>query len=169
MVTKMIPALLACVLMSANTALASASENHLKQVGGGVMTSMFWDVYEAQLHTSTGEYQVGQHPMRLTLTYLRDFKAKDIVKATKEQWQHLGKPEYVQRYSSIIEDAWPDISAGDSLSYETDADGKGAFYFNDKLLVEVTQPDFSDAFTAIWLSADTSEPKLRQQLLGAMP
>ena len=33
----------------------------------------------------------GEHPVKFKLTYLRDFDAKDIVKATNEQWEHIGK------------------------------------------------------------------------------
>ncbi|WP_462159961.1 chalcone isomerase family protein [Pseudoalteromonas sp. GB56] len=159
--------LLALCLSVSPSVRASSSDRDMVAVGEGVMTYMFWDVYEAKLFTPSGEYQFGQHPMRLTLTYLRDFKAKDIVKATKDQWRHLGKPEHVQAYGPVIEDLWPDIRKGDSLSYETTALGIGAFYFNGELLTEIEDSQFSDAFTAIWLSPDTSEPKLRKKLIGA--
>ncbi|MFY8274804.1 chalcone isomerase family protein [Pseudoalteromonas sp. SSDWG2] len=151
-----------CVLM---LACVSAHAN-MKLVGEAKLTYMFWDVYNATLYTPTGQYQFGQHPMRLTLTYLRDFEAEDIVEATKEQWQELGHPEYVQLFSQHIEQAWPDIAQGDSLTFETNEHSIGAFYHNDEFLVSIDDSQFSDAFTAIWLSEKTTEPKLRKKLIG---
>ena len=62
------------------------SQVSLKAVGEGVMSYMFWDLYRAKLATTDGDYQAGEHPVRLTLTYLRDIEASDIVKATFDQW-----------------------------------------------------------------------------------
>ena len=55
------------------------------------MEYLFWDVYDAVLFTPSGNYSAGTHPIKFKLTYLRDFEAKKIVKATNEQWEHIGK------------------------------------------------------------------------------
>ena len=45
---------------------------------------------------------------------------------------------------------------------------KSAFYFNDNLVGSIEDPMFGPLFVDIWLSEKTSEPKLRQQLLGSL-
>jgi len=100
------------------------------------------------------------------LTYLRDFAAKDIIKATNEQWQHLGKKEIISKYDAQLAALWPDIKKGESLSFITDENGIGTFYFNGKKLGAIEQNGFADNFLAIWLDADTSEPQMRKQLIG---
>lgn len=137
-----------------------------KVVGEARFEYLFWDVYQAQLATPSGTYQFGNHPTKLTLTYLRDFAAKDIIKATNEQWQHLGKKEIISKYDAQLAALWPDIKKGESLSFITDENGIGTFYFNGKELGAIEQNGFADNFLAIWLDADTSEPQMRKQLIG---
>ena len=121
------------------TALLSSTgmnANGFKTVGQAKMEYLFWDVYNAKLETPSGDYQFGQHPTKLTLTYLRDFDAKDIVKATNEQWQHLKLNEMVGTYDNQLLDLWPDIK-NDSLSFQTNQQGIGTFYFNNKKLGQI--------------------------------
>ncbi|TMP46158.1 MULTISPECIES: chalcone isomerase family protein [unclassified Pseudoalteromonas] len=145
---------------------AGVYANGFKTVGQAKMEYLFWDVYNAKLETPSGSYQFGQHPSKLTLTYLRDFDAKDIVKATNEQWQHLKLNDMVGAYDKQLLALWPDIKKNDSLSFLTNEQGVGTFYFNDKELGQIDDNKFADNFLAIWLSADTSEPSLRKQLIG---
>ena len=97
---------------------------------------------------------------------MRDFEAKDIVKATKEQWEHLNKPDLSQKYADKLLNIWPNISKGDSLMLETDVNGKSTFYYNDEKVGQIDDVQFANDFLAIWLDKNTSEPALRQQLLG---
>lgn len=137
-----------------------------KQVGQSRFEYYFWDVYDAKLATPSGKYQFGQHPVKLSLTYLRDFAAKDIVKATDEQWQHLGKTNLIGKYDQELLALWPDIKEGETLSFITDEQGDGTFYHNDSKLGGIDDSAFDDNFLAIWLSPQTSEPTMRKQLIG---
>lgn len=148
---------------------ATATTDKWQGVGEGVMRYLFWDIYHAELATNTGDYRQGQHPMRLSLTYLRDIEGDEITKATFDQWRKLDRPEYVRTYKALLKGLWPDVRSGDTLSFVTDANGQGTFYFNGELLQRVDDPAFSEAFTAIWLSPKTTEPALRAQLLGGRP
>jgi len=40
------------------------------------------------------------------------------------------------------------------------------FYVGDQLQHEIRDPEFAEAFFAIWLDPRTRDPELRQQLLG---
>lgn len=137
-----------------------------KDVGESRFEYYFWDIYDAKLATPSGKYKFGQHPSKLSLTYLRDFAAKDIVKATNEQWQHLGKVDLVGKYDDKLNALWPDIKEGETLSFITDEKGNGIFYHNNNKLGGVNDGKFADDFLAIWLSPNTSEPKMRNQLIG---
>jgi len=144
----------------------SEEQTDFKKVGEARMEYLFWVVYDATLYTRSGSYKQGAHPVKFTLTYLRDFAAKDIVKATKEQWQHLGKSGLSAKYANKLLALWPDIKKGESLSLQTSPSGQATFYHNDKKLGEITDSQFANQFLAIWLSPNTSEPALRKQLLG---
>ena len=62
---------------------------------------------------------------------------------------------------------FPDIKKGESL-IGVSIPGKGAkFYSREKLIASADDPEFAKAFFDIWLSEKTSEPKLRERLLGS--
>ena len=64
-----------------------------------------------------------------------------------------------------------DVSVtGDRITGEHRPGVGARFYFNGRLRVVVDDANFSRAFFAIWLSPDTSEPRLRNALLqGGTP
>lgn len=136
------------------------------KVGQAKMQYLFWDVYDATLYTPSGSYKSEQMPVKFTLTYLRDFKAKDIVKATKEQWRHLGKTELDALYSAKLLQMWPNIKKGESLTLQTNEQGISVFFHNNEMIGQIDDTRFANEFLAIWLSEKTSEPTLRKQLLG---
>lgn len=167
-ITAKICAITAAMIMATFFTPLSFSEEQtdFKKVGEARMEYLFWVVYDATLYTRSGSYKQGAHPVKFTLTYLRDFAAKDIVKATKEQWQHLGKSGLSAKYANKLLALWPDIKKGESLSLQTSPSGQATFYHNDKKLGEISDSQFANQFLAIWLSPNTSEPALRKQLLG---
>ncbi|MEL0639636.1 chalcone isomerase family protein [Pseudoalteromonas aliena] len=150
-------------LLTTSIVLANTQFN---KVGEARMEYLFWDVYDAVLFTRSGNYSAGTHPIKFKLTYLRDFKAKEIVKATNEQWKHIGKKQLADKYDSKLLSIWPDIRQGDSLTLVTNEQGMSTFYHNDEKIGEISESQFSSDFLAIWLDEKTSEPKLRKQLLG---
>ena len=154
------------VLFSLN---AQAMPDNVKLVGQGQFSYLFWDLYQAQLYTADGNWSGYQQsaPFVLKLTYQRDISKADFIEATVDQWKHLqGKVSAQhQDWAKQLDTLWTDVKKGDQLSCVLLADGTVQFYFNDKLLGDVTDPAFGPAFLDIWLSEKTSAPKLRKQLL----
>jgi len=146
-----------------------AMPDNLKLVGKGQFSYLFWDLYQAELYTTDGLWSNYQQssPVVLKLTYQRDISKEDFIEATVDQWKHLqGKvSSQHQAWAKQLEQLWTDVKTGDQLSCVLMADGTVQFYFNDKLLGEVTDPAFGPAFLDIWLSEKTSAPKLRKKLL----
>ncbi|MCF1438903.1 MAG: chalcone isomerase family protein [Shewanella sp.] len=138
-----------------------------REVGRGQMSLLWFDLYRAGLFTPTGQYRSGDYPIRLQIEYLRDIEAKDLLEATLEQWQLLGyPPSEIASWHQALQDLWPDVQRGQSLSFDCHSADIGQFYFNGERLGAVSEPGFARAFLAIWLSPDTSRPELRAQLLG---
>ena len=144
------------------------AEQDLQQVGQAKFSLLFWDIYDSKLSTSSGRYPVrsDKQSVLFEINYLRDISQQELIERTVEQWQHLGmsQREYAS-YIPLLEQMWPDIQAGDSLALLIDARGN-RFYFNNKFIGDIRPPQFGPRFLAIWLSVNTSQPKLRQQLLG---
>lgn len=169
-------------LMLTGSVFASESSKHnveswksWSSVGQAQLTMFFFDIYESQLLTPNGGYVVGQditpHPLALSITYQRDISQKQLLDATVEQWQKLGyKQSEMLEWAARLENIFPDIEEGNSLTYVTDG-YRGSFFYskpmvNDRLIGSIEEEAFNDAFLAIWLSPNTEYPGLRERLIG---
>lgn len=169
--------LVVSVLLFANIFFVNAKEfpnditdykESLNQVGQARFKVLFWNIYDSALFTPSGDFKQEEDYV-FEITYLRDIEKEELIKRTVEQWQHLGLlNEDYQIYVPMLMDIWPDISEGDRLAIWVSQKG-AAFYFNQQLAGVVEHKYFGKQFVAIWLSPKTSQPKLRNKLLGKMP
>lgn len=148
---------------------AQTMPDNVKLVGQGQYSYLFWDLYQAQLYSTDGRWADYQQsaPLVLKLTYQRDISKADFIEATIDQWRHLHGEvsEQHQQWAKQLDKVWTDVKQGDQLSCVLLPDRSVQFYFNDKLLGDITDPAFGPAFLDIWLSDKTSAKKLRRQLL----
>lgn len=151
------------------------SKQGFSEVGSAQFSVLFWDIYQSTLYTPTGKFNqsVSANPNEDTqailfeIKYLRDISKQDLIERTVEQWQHLGMVDNdYSSYLPLLEKIWPDIKKGDRLALLLQQDSS-RFYFNDQFAGEIADQVFGEQFLAIWLAENTSQPKLRRQLLGA--
>ncbi len=136
------------------------------QVGQGQLTRFGWSIYQAQLWTQTGKYDPGQ-PFALKLIYDRDIAESRIVQASLDEMLKLGAPVQERPgWRAILEQVIDDVKKGESLTgvYRP---GEGATFFHQDKRTGVMNEELARHFFAIWLDPRTSEPSLRQALLGA--
>ena len=135
------------------------------EVGSGEFRYWGFLVYDASLWAPLGEYR-SDGPFALSLRYARSISRDDIVKASIDQMRDLGfaverHPEWTQKLNQVM----ASVKAGDTLT-GVYTPGQGAvFFYNDKLTGQIDER-LAEAFFAIWLNPRTSEPALRQALLG---
>jgi hypothetical protein len=137
-------------------------------VGKTTFSILFWDLYQSDLLTTSGNYPIQGNNDKLifNIHYLTDISSDDLIKRTVEQWQHLGlTPNEYKLYLPILARIWPDINKGDRLSLFINYN-QSSFYLNYKFIGKIDSPAFSQIFLDIWLSDNTSQPELRLELLG---
>ena len=149
------------VLFFTGNANASAVDD-LNKRGQGEMSYLFWKLYSAEFYaTPTNSDRA------LKLEYYRAIDSKDLVDATKEQWNKLGySNNNIQRWLQPLYEMWPNVEAGSTLTIRVTEDNISRFYFDEQPIGTIQDKQFGEAFLAIWLSENTSEPDLRKQLLG---
>ncbi|MDI1243794.1 MAG: chalcone isomerase family protein [Rhodoferax sp.] len=131
----------------------------------------FWgfEVYQASLWVAPGftAAAYANHGFALELVYLRDFAGADIAKRSLAEMERQAprRAEQAQRWGDQMQALFPDVKAGQRLT-GIHQPGVGArFVFNGQPLGEISDPEFARLFFGIWLSPQTSEPKLRLALL----
>lgn len=107
-------------------------------------------------------------PFALELQYQRDFSGADIAERSLKEMKRASGMTDAQGalWLDKMKALFPNIKEGDKL-LGIHQPGVGArFLFNGKPIGEVKDAEFSRRFFGIWLGSSTSEPALRQTLLG---
>ncbi len=141
-----------------------------KLQGHGRLTFMTMRVYGARLWTSVTPVGTdwGAGPLALELIYARSLGGARIAERSLTEMQRQGDIDSARagRWLSAMKQIFPDVKEGDRIT-GVNLPGLGArFYFNGKLIGDVRDTDFARLFFGIWLSPKTSEPGLREALLG---
>ena len=127
-------------------------------------------VYHARLWTLP-DFRVdrlGEQALLLELRYLRDLRGQAIAERSLEEMQRAGgfSDTQAQRWLAEMRRLFPDVKAEDRLTGRL-VPGEGAsFWHNGRVVGEVRDTEFARRFFGIWLAPSTSEPAMRQALLG---
>ena len=141
----------------------------LKKVGQAEMRWLMFPLYRVALKTPDGRYQPERLPQALHITYHRNIHRDDLITATDQQWQRLGVTEEQRaKWLVLLKDIWPSVKRGDSLILTVNKEGKAHFLYNDKVIGALEDKQFGRSFLNIWLSPKTSQPGIRQRLIGAL-
>ena len=144
------------------TALPNASV-----VGCGVLTYVFWDVYEATLYAPKGQWDPAK-PFALSIEYYRDIAGKDIADHSVEEIRKQGFTDEVKlaAWNAEMKKTFPDVKKGSVLTALYLPGKETVFYSGDNIIGAIKGDDFGRLFFDIWLSEKTSAPELRRALLG---
>lgn len=138
-----------------------------QSVGNAELSILFWDIYKAKLFSSNGEFVGIKGPLKLEITYLIDIKGEDLAVETAKQWQEMGiNNNDDDSWLSALHSIFPDLKENDRLAIQLNANGDGLLFHNETLLYEFPPSQQLHNFLAIWLSKDSTRPKLMAKLTG---
>ena len=131
-----------------------------------------FDVYDSRLWVAPGfkAAQFEQHGLALELSYLRALSGRDIAERSLKEMKRAGdlSAAQSQRWLAALQDAIPDVKAGDRITGLHTPSVGARFWHNGQPRPPVRDPEFSRLFFGIWLSSATSEPALRSGLLSRL-
>lgn len=107
-------------------------------------------------------------PFALELLYARRLKGPLIAERSLKEMRRQGEisEPAAERWLALMVSLFPDVGEGDRIT-GVNLPGVGArFHVNGSVRGEPREPDFARMFFGIWLSPRTSEPGLREALLG---
>ena len=145
----------------------------VKVQGGGELTFLGLSIYDAHLYrpgNARGNWSPDE-PFALQLVYHLSLKGPLVAARSIEEMDKQGSctAEQRTRWGEMLTKILPDVDAGDRLTGVNLPKRGVQFYQNGKLIGSIDDIAFARAFFGIWLNAATSEPALRQQLLGITP
>jgi len=143
-------------------------------VGQQRFTYWGFEVYDASLWASAPfvAEDWAKQVLVLELRYLRDFKGADIAQRSMDemQGQRLLSNTQQSSWSTTLQSLIPNVRAGERITGIYNPDKGMQLLHQDRVLGELRDPELAQRFLGIWLAPETSQRKLRQQLLaGAQP
>ncbi len=150
---------------------ATIAQRHVEDaslIGEARMKVMFWNVFDASLYAGNGEFDRSE-PFSLSLAYLRDLKGEKIVSKTIEQMarQKRFEKQELSGWSAQLSTIIDDVDSSTTITGVRDDQGHTIFYRNGEQTGKIANARFTEGFFDIWLGENTSEPRLRKQLLSA--
>ena len=163
-------ALFCLSIATAQESEAAAPLAGARMVGQGTLRFLGFDVYRARLWAAPGfeAADYAAQPLALELTYYRSFTAEAIARRSLEEMRRVGTftPEQAARWQQALQAALPDVKSGDRLLGVYRPGAGAVFRMGGRVVGEVPDAEFARLFFGIWLSAQTSEPALRQALIA---
>ena len=140
-----------------------------KMVGQGRFSALVWNIYDAALYTSDGQWKK-EEPFALSLTYLRYLNGKKIADRSIQEIRKQGFSDEIKlaTWHAQMRQIFPDVSEGVVLTGIRTKEGVSIFYKNGQEIGRINDSEFSRHFFDIWLSEKTSAPDLRRKLLGIL-
>jgi hypothetical protein len=139
--------------------------------GQGRLRFLGLQVYEIRLWTPApmlGIDNWAETPLALEIEYARSLDGRKIAQRSLEEMQRAGpiEPELARRWLDQMTALFPDVDAGDRITGVHLPGLSARFYLNGRMRGEVRHAQFARRFFGIWLGAATSEPALRDALMG---
>tara|TARA_R110002072_G_scaffold258723_1_gene417398 strand:+ start:170 stop:688 length:519 start_codon:yes stop_codon:yes gene_type:complete len=138
-----------------------------RMVGQGVLSYAFWDIYQATLYAPEGQWDWSQ-PFALSIDYFRALDGRAIADRSAQEMRDQGFTDEVRlaAWHGQMAAIFPDVQKGTRLTAIHMPGAETVFYNNDTAIGTIQDVEFGRRFFAIWLAENTSEPGLRQALLG---
>ena len=141
--------------------------------GGGLLRFLGLRVYDIRLWTGAiavgaDWVQAAATPLALEIEYARALEGAQIAERSLKEMRRQAEiaAEVGVRWLVAMKQLLPDVRAGDRIT-GVHLPGEGArFFVNGRLQGDLRDADFARLFFGIWLSPRTSEPALREALLG---
>lgn len=139
--------------------------------GRGRLRFLGLHVYDIRLWTPQPGLVPEDWPRRalaLEIEYARSFSARAIAERSLDEMRRVGPlpADLAERWERLLAQTMSDVKAGDRLTGVQQPDGLSRFFHNGEKRGEVRDAEFTRRFFGIWLGDTTSEPALRDSLLG---
>ena len=142
--------------------------------GAGALRFFGFKAYDANLWSvgaAKANPLVDKSLFALEIVYNTGIKAEEIVNVSLIEMARLRKLTDLQikTWTADMQRTFPNVAQGDRLTGVYVPKVGTRFFFNTRLIAEINDPAFGDAFFAIWLDEGTKRAELRRALLGLPP
>ena len=139
----------------------------MKLIGQGTLKVLFFEVYDILLLSDSMPFS-WENKFQLEFKYKRDVKKENVIESSIKEIRR--QSSFVNRdistWQEFLEQSIKPVQEGTHATVSWNPEGYITFHYenNDPTIIE--DEDFARAFLNIWLGEESSQPKLRSQILG---
>jgi hypothetical protein len=163
---------LSCALATQTFAFTQAPQNlvgyvgNKPPIGSGTVTLLHIKLYDLTVWAKANHWSWNT-TFILQLKYARNFTRDEIVDASIEEINRVNSLDdsTKSQYRKILENIFPDVKEGDSISAVYSPNKPLLFYYNNNKVGVINNADLAHKFLDIWLGDQTRDPELRDNIL----
>ena len=155
--------LLAILLLFCHVSVAS----DMKLIGEGTLTVLFFKVYDVRLLADSKPFS-WKNKFQLEFEYKRSITKERIIDSSiKELKRQQNVTEHnLEEWTTYLEEVIQPLQEGIKATIKWNPQGTITFQNEGAKSVTIKDESFARSYINIWLGEETSQPKLRSQLLG---
>ena len=136
-------------------------------IGEGTLKVFFMEIYDLRLIADSPTFS-WQNKFKLDFIYTRDLKKESVTKSSiKELRRQSSVSESdIESWQGYLEQSIKPVQEGTHATVLWNPEGHITFHYENYEPTTIKDEGFARAFLNIWLGEETSQPKLRKQLLG---
>jgi hypothetical protein len=141
--------------------------SEMKLIGQGTLKVLFFEVYDIRLLADSKPFS-WKNKFQLEFEYKREVKKETVIESSikemRRQSSFLDKD--INKWQEYLEISIKPVQEGSQATVTWNPNGQITFHYQSSEPTTIEDENFARAFLNIWLGEETSQPKLRNQLLG---
>ena len=144
---------------------AVASE--MKLIGQGKLKVLFFEVYDIRLLADSKPFS-WKNKFQLEFEYKREVKKETVIESSIKEMHRQSSvlDKDINKWQEYLEISIKPVQEGSQATVSWNPNGQIIFHYQSSEPTTIEDENFARAFLNIWLGEETSQPKLRNQLLG---
>jgi hypothetical protein len=136
-------------------------------IGEGTLKVFFMEIYDLRLIADSPTFS-WQNKFKLDFIYTRDLKKDSVIKSSIKELRRQSSisESDIELWQGYLEQSIKPVQEGTHATVLWEPEGQITFLYENSDPTTIEDEDFAHAFLNIWLGEETSQPKLRSQLLG---
>ena len=136
-------------------------------IGEGTLKVFFMEIYDLRLIADSPTFS-WQNKFKLDFIYTRDLKKDSVIESSiKELRRQSSVSESdIESWQGYLEQSIKPVQEGTHATVLWNPEGHITFHYENYEPTTIKDEGFARAFLNIWLGEETSQPKLRDELLG---
>ena len=136
-------------------------------IGEGTLKVFFLEIYDLSLIADSPTFS-WQNKFKLDFIYTRNLKKESVIESSIKELRRQSSvsESNIESWQGYLEQSIKPAQEGTHATVLWNPEGHITFHYENSDPTTIEDKDFARAFLNIWLGEETSQPKLRNQILG---